>query len=254
LWLVDLERAAPALQALERTTPSLAADDRARARRSPDPRTRRQRLAAYIALRIVLERGAGPRVRKVRFVREPGGRPRLPAGDIAFSLSHAGGLALIGAGRARAIGVDLERTRPIRMSGRRREETLAAGAGLAGAPAGSAASDAALLQAWCRLEAFAKAQGRGLDAVLSDLGLRKRRGRELPPASIEAAARGLARAAGIRVGDVRLAPGVFGAIALDGMARLPRAERFPTGLPAILALLRPQVRSTMVRPRRRSIR
>ena len=238
LWLVDLGEVAPALQALERAVPRLAADDRARAFRLADARARRYRLAAYMALRIVLERAAGPRVRGARLLRGPGGKPRLAAGNIAFSLSHAGGLALIGVTTARAIGVDLERTRPIRMSGRRREETVAVGAGLAGAPMGDATSDAAVLQAWCRLEAFAKAHGWGLDAVLGDLGLRELRGRELPPANIEAAARGLARTVGIRVGDVRLPPGLHGAIALGGAARLPRVRNFPTNLRAILGLLK----------------
>jgi len=265
LWLVDLDLAGPVLEALEHDAPRLAADDRARAYRLPDACARRHRLRAYIALRIVLERAAGPRLRGARFVRGAGGKPRLAAGSIAFNLSHTGGLALIGVTTARAIGVDLERTRPIAMSIRRREEILAVGAGLAGEPVGDATSEAAVLRAWCRLEAFAKAQGRGLDAVLGDLGLRELGGRQLPPANINAAARGLARTAGIRVGDVRLPPGLYGAIALGGAARLPRVRNFPTDVPAILKLLSggpakarrrppPQVRSTIVSPRRRSIR
>ena len=59
LWLVDLQAAAPALEALERQIPRLSADDRTRAGRLHDRGERRQRLAAYIALRIAIERIGG---------------------------------------------------------------------------------------------------------------------------------------------------------------------------------------------------
>ena len=71
LWLVDLEAAAPALEALERDLPRLSGDDRARALRPNDARERRHRLAAYTGLRIVLERVGGAEVRGQRFVRGP---------------------------------------------------------------------------------------------------------------------------------------------------------------------------------------
>ena len=76
LWLVDLEAAAPALEALERDLPRLSGDDRARALRPNDARERRHRLAAYMGLRIVLERVGGAEVRGQRFVRGPGGKPQ----------------------------------------------------------------------------------------------------------------------------------------------------------------------------------
>ncbi|HZT48306.1 MAG TPA: phosphopantetheinyl transferase, partial [Hyphomicrobiaceae bacterium] len=86
LWLVDLDAAGPVLAALERDHPRLTAADRARARRLRDSRERRRRLAAYAALRIVLERVAGPGVRGRRIVRPPGDRPRLAAAGPHFSL------------------------------------------------------------------------------------------------------------------------------------------------------------------------
>src|SRR5581483_3686428 len=113
LWLVDLDAAGPVLAALERDAPRLTAADRARARRWRDSRERRRRLAAYAALRIVLERVAGPGVRGRRIVRPPGDRPRLAAAGPHFSLSHAGGWALIGVARGDVIGVDLETARSL---------------------------------------------------------------------------------------------------------------------------------------------
>ena len=96
LWLVDLQAAAPALEALERQIPRLSADDRTRAGRLHDSGERRQRLAAYIALRIVIERIGGVEVRQRAFLRSPGERPHLGEAAPTFSLSHSGGLALLG--------------------------------------------------------------------------------------------------------------------------------------------------------------
>ena len=191
LWLVDLEAAGPALEALERDVPRLSNDDRTRALRPSDARERRHRLAAYMGLRVVLERVAGGEVRGQRFVRGPSGKPRLGAGGPAFSLSHTAGLALIGVAHAGTIGVDLERARPLEMSRRRREEILAVAAGLASEPAGDPMNDEALLGAWCRLEAFAKARGEGLSHLLGELGLRKAAGRQLAHGQIAEAARHL---------------------------------------------------------------
>jgi 4'-phosphopantetheinyl transferase len=237
LWLVDLEAAAPALEALERDLPRLSGDDRARALRPNDARERRHRLVAYMGLRVVLERVAGAEVRGQRFVRDPRGKPHLGAGGTAFSLSHTDGLALIGVARAGTIGVDLERTRPLRMSSRRREEILAVAAGLAAVPMGDPASDEALLRAWCRLEAFAKARGEGLSHVLGELGLRDAGGRQLPCNQIAAAARRLARQSGLEVAEVKLPPGLYGAVAASGLTLSPRPRRFPAEAQAIRRIL-----------------
>ena len=100
-------------------------------------------------------------IRGQQFIRPVGGKPRLRAAGPAFSLAHTGSLALIGVAGSQAIGVDLEEARTVGMSQRRREEILAVGAGFAGGPVGDASSEVAVLQAWCRLEACAKARGQG---------------------------------------------------------------------------------------------
>ena len=237
LWLVDLEAAAPALEALERDVPRLSGEDRARALRPHDARERRHRLATYMSLRVVLERVAGAEVRGQSFVRGPADKPRLGAGSPTFSLSHTDGLALIGVARSDAIGVDLERARSLKMSRRRREEILAVAAGLATEPLGDASSDAALLGAWCRLEAFAKARGEGLSHVLGELGLRETGGRRLAHGQIAAAAGHLLRHAGLKIADVKLPDGLYGAVAAAGLAQPPRLRHFPTDLAAIRRIL-----------------
>ena len=237
LWLVDLEAAAPALEALERDVPRLSSDDRARALRPNDARERHHRLVAYMGLRVVLERVAGAEVRGQRFVRGPRGKPHLGAGGTDFSLSHTGGLALIGVARAGAIGVDLEMTRTLRMSSRRREEIVAVAGGLAALPIDDPGSDEALLHAWCRLEAFAKARGEGLSHVLGELGLRNAGGRQLSCSQIAAAARRLARQSKLEIADVKLPPGLYGAVAAAGLTQSPRLRHFPADLSAIRRIL-----------------
>jgi 4'-phosphopantetheinyl transferase len=238
LWLVDLDAAAPALEALERDVPRLAADDRDRAGRLSAARERQHRLAAYMALRIVLERLGGSQVRGQRFIRSASGKPRLGTAGPAFSLSHTGGLALVGVARSQTIGVDLEQARALGMSQRRRQEILAVGAGFAVRSAGEADGEAAVLQAWCRLEACAKARGQGVSRLLGELGLREARGRQRELAAIEASAQQLVREGGLVVADVKLPAGLHGAVAHAGSGAAPRLRRFPEEPRAIARLLR----------------
>jgi len=237
LWLVDLQRAMPALEALERQVPRLSADDRTRAARLSEPGERRHRLAAYVALRIALERMGGTAVRRRPFTRAVGGKPHLGEAAPSFSLSHTGGLALLGVARSRPIGVDLEAHRCLRMSPRRRREILAIGAGLAVRSLSDGTDEAPTLQAWCRLEAYAKATGHGVGRILAGLELRQGRGRQLAPGEIEAAARRLVREAGLTVGDLRLPPGLYGAVAYAGLRTVPRLRRFPADMRGIARLL-----------------
>lgn len=246
LWLVDLERAAPALEALEAAEPRLAPDDHARARQFSDAHERRHRLAAYVAQRVALERIVGPGVRGTAFARSANGKPRLAGGEAAFSLSHSDGMALIGVTRRGDIGVDLERARPVRVAPRRRQLIVAAGAGLAGAPLDMAQGEAAFLQAWARLEACAKAQGRGLARLLADVGVRGD-GARASPARVAAKARCIAEEAGLEVHDLELTPPLYGAVAREPMVALPRVRTFPVAGSAIRALL--ASRSTSRRPR-----
>jgi 4'-phosphopantetheinyl transferase len=238
LWLVDLEAAAPALEALERDLPRLSGDDRARALKFNDAHERRSRLVAYMALRVLLERMVGAEARGQSLVRGPAGKPRLEADGPAFSLSHTRGRALIGVARSGAVGVDLEMARTLRMSRRRRAEILAAAAGLADAPRGDdPASDEALLRAWCRLEAFAKARGEGLSHLLGELGLRQAGGRQLADGQIFAAARRVAYQAGLDIADINLPHSLYGAVAAPNLLRPPRPRRFPLDVDAIGRIL-----------------
>jgi phosphopantetheinyl transferase len=238
LWLVDLARCAPALDDLERHTLRLADDDRERAGAIRDSTVRRERMAAYIALRVVLERVAGAGVRRLPFVRAEGRAPRLAEGAARFSLSHTEGFALIGVTATLPIGVDLEWARPLTMRRHRRAEIYAVGAGLGREPLPEAENDRAAIQAWVRLEAFTKARERALIATLADLGLRGKQRRRLPPDRVKAAARQLARQADLAVFDLDLPGRLEGAAAFGVAGRLPRLRQFPasrTGIERLLA-------------------
>ncbi|MBL8882446.1 MAG: hypothetical protein JNL45_05255 [Hyphomicrobium sp.] len=191
LWLVDLDATVQTLMAAEADCSRLSPQEAERAQAIPDIRVRQRWLSAHIALRLLLERwgGAGLRAQPYQFA--PGGRPFLSGPAPHFSLSHAGQFALIGLTRSAPLGVDIEVISPRVMPPERRSRLMAFANDVAGgaaeltlhlppedgahAPAepakGANVETAALIQAWCRVEAFAKADGRGLLAVLSQAGI-----------------------------------------------------------------------------------
>jgi 4'-phosphopantetheinyl transferase len=239
LWLVDLDRCACVLELAERDVPRLSGADRERVEALSDPRERRRRLAAYTALRVLLERVAGPAVRGEPFVRGAGSKPRLAGASAEFNLSHTEGHALIAVSCAAGpLGVDLEKARPAKMAPRRLAQIVAAGEGLGARPLPDLGAERAFVQAWARLEAFAKARGSGLARALIDLGLRGR-GRALPPplAHVRAAATRLAGEAGLVVCDVRVPAGFHGAVAAPRGVQVPRVAMFPARRAEIDGLL-----------------
>lgn len=114
-------------------------------------------------LRRVLGERFGLPPAALRFRRSERGKPELAGGELAFNLSHADGLALIGATERGSVGVDLERVRALR-----RLDLLAKGAltEAEGEPLRRAGDEAAqtrwFLRRWTAKEAVAKAFGAGL--------------------------------------------------------------------------------------------
>ncbi len=237
LWLVDLEKCAGPLQALEKSAGLLTVDDYKRANTIRDAGERDHRLTAYIAVRTLLERVAGPGVRRRRLVRSQSGKPKLDKGGAEFSLSHIDGLALIGVSSTSSLGVDLERTRSVRMEARRRSEILAVGRGLCQTPLPDLDRDGTFLQAWARLEAFAKVHGGGLAKALTAFGIRGRDRRQMPLADLEARSRQVADEVGVAVHDVALLPGLYGAVGSAPGVRAMRVRAFPASQASIRRLL-----------------
>jgi 4'-phosphopantetheinyl transferase len=175
VWLAELGLSAEALEALETGTARLAPEDHERFGALAPASAHRERRLAHIALRALIERAFGSRWRRVPYVVGPTGRLSLPglAGD--FSLAHSADCALIGLTRAGAIGVDIETSRPVAIPAARRVGIEAAALRLAVPTALPSEPEARFLQAWVRLEAYAKAQGHGIGHALEALGVRGRR-------------------------------------------------------------------------------
>ncbi len=231
LWCIDLIAAAPALLAFEIRTPRLSEDETHRAASLSDRTVRDEWLAAHIALRLLIERACGAEWRRIAYAHDERGKPRLEGAPIAFSLSHASGLALIGIAREGIIGVDIERTRTVRIDPQRRARIRAAAMGLSSAPLPDA-DDAAFLQAWVRLEALAKAEGCGIGRLLTRLGILGS-GARVPVSVDEMAARAAALVAESPAGSVRdlqLGEAIFAALACPGAPAAPSVNWLSAGL------------------------
>lgn len=233
LWLVDLSAAADLLEAIEVETPRLAGDDQQRVAAVAAAPVRAERRAAYIALRILIERAFGERFRRVAFDRSPNGKPSLPSAPGDFSLSHVPGAALIGLAAQGTIGVDLERARNVLVSDERRRRIEAAAAALAPATALPADRESRFVQSWVRLEAVVKAEGSGIGKVLHRYGVSKRAGGAAPDRP-SAPADGPAFA----VHDLPLSGGLFAAVAVATGESAPPLYAFPrdsSGLERLLS-------------------
>jgi 4'-phosphopantetheinyl transferase len=149
----------------------LSADEHARAGRFVRDRDRERFVAGRAFLRLVLGRCLGEDPRGLVFRYGPNGKPELGGAprDLAFNLAHseARGVCAVARG-CDAVGVDVERVRPI-------ED--AAGVARLALPQGEAARLASLpepqrrrafYEAWTRHEALLKALGLGLGEPLDD--------------------------------------------------------------------------------------
>jgi 4'-phosphopantetheinyl transferase len=215
VWLLDLEALRPALERLEESE-RLLADDECDAGAMGGGRAGRDRRAVRIALRLLFAReGLGARALQ-RLERGPSGKPRLVGAGLDFSVSHSGDQALIALSRAGPVGVDLEPPRTVRIGEPRRSQIALAGAALAGRrgdPPLGASEDAELLRAWTRLEAWAKARGSGIGALLTELGLLGIGSHDAAPEAAAQRARSLAAVEDIAVTDLALPGDLVGALA-----------------------------------------
>jgi len=201
----------------------LSPGERARADAFHFARDRALYTAAHAGLRRVLAAELGALPAELSFTLEAGGRPRLAgAGELHFSLSHAGDRALVAVARTPRVGVDVEVERADVDVGRlsARHFTASERAELA------ALEDALRLKAfyrvWTRKEAYVKALGKGLFHPLD---------------AFDVSAGAPARFAGFRDGsrladwslvDLDLGAGRAGALAVElpaARVRLEAAER-----------------------------
>lgn len=114
-------------------------------------------------LRRVLGEHLDASAAELRFNRSERGKPELVDSELAFNLSHAGGLALIGVAESGAVGVDLERFRPLRRLDLLAERALTEAERDSLRGIGDEVGQARwFLRRWTAKEAVAKAFGAGL--------------------------------------------------------------------------------------------
>jgi phosphopantetheinyl transferase len=178
LWLVDRQASLAALALMEEQQPRLSRADIERAQSMsalPGQRADQWRVGR-VALRAIIERALtdsgsaalADQLRRQAFDLTAHGEPSLSAAPFTFSQSDAGSYLLIAIAGQGRVGVDLEQPRTVTMSEDRQSRVMAAARGLAGHEADEPVG---LLQAWTRIEAFAKARGPSLARVLTELGL-----------------------------------------------------------------------------------
>ena len=236
LWYVDTRASDSALFAVEQDVALLSEWERRRAAAFADRVLADEWLAAHIALRVVLERAMGKALRGVAFARSARGKPQLDGAPIAFNISHVPGLALIALARGGTVGVDLERARAVRVREPRRARIEAAGAALSRGEPLPADADARFLQAWVRIEAFAKAEGDGVGRLFTRLGISGNSARtdEDFRARLDGV---LAETPVGATRDVALGEGAFAAVASGSAQATPEVFRLPESKSAVAALL-----------------
>lgn len=237
LWLMGLDALAEPLALLEDRDPLCPSGEL--------DRLDDERRVARMALRRLLARTFGRHAARQHFVAGAHGKPALPGLPGDFNVSHtavepavvlaplAGNrtLALIGLGRVAAIGVDLEPERTVRIDRRRRTMIHEAAILVAGGQALPEFDEARTLQAWARLEAWGKANGRGIGRTLTHFGIRgqgqERSGSLDLPQTVE----------GLCVHDLPLGPRLFAAVAMPRGVALPIVRVLPSDPAALDAAL-----------------
>jgi 4'-phosphopantetheinyl transferase len=171
----------------------------------------------HAVLRQVLARHVGCEA-DVPFTLGPHGKPRLATGGPDFSISHSGGYGLVGVAPQGLIGVDIEVSRALHMTSARRLQIVeaAAGLGTSALHASGEPSELAVLRAWVRLEALAKAMGLGIGRLLTRAGVLGGGARcDLRSPML------LQADAGLVVHDLELPGDVVAAVALSDTVALP---------------------------------
>lgn len=171
-WLFNLDRLQERLLGIEVKQPRLSPAETQRAAGIPAADRQRAWLASRVGLRLALENFTGETLAGVPFEITDRGRPYLPQPAPHFSLAHAGPYVLVLVGATGPVGIDIEEVRDRKMAPQRQVQIEQFACAIAGGqPLPEAEGGLRFIQAWCRLEAFAKADGRGVGRVLSAAGI-----------------------------------------------------------------------------------
>lgn len=172
VWSVYLEASSGVLDRFESF---LAEDEARRSVRFRHEEHRRAFVVARGALRVLLGRVLGAAPASVQFRYGAHGKPSVVAAEpLEFSASDTTGLAMFAVARGCALGLDVEKIRPMPDAARIASAYFAAeeAASLASTPG----DENAFFRYWVCKEAYVKATGEGLTRPLSGFGLTFQRG------------------------------------------------------------------------------
>jgi 4'-phosphopantetheinyl transferase len=176
IWSASLDQPAIAIRRLART---LSAAEWARADRLRFERDRLRFIVGRGLLRTILGRYLNLEPGRVRFHYNTYGKPALANSsdrcqigshsDLQFNLAHSHGLALYAVARARVVGVDLERIRPIAEADQVVERHFSAQERAVYHALPSDEQRWTWFNCWTCKEAYLKARGQGLQWPLHEI-------------------------------------------------------------------------------------
>jgi 4'-phosphopantetheinyl transferase len=154
MWLVDLDAPEP-----DANSALLSSDEIARAARFVFDHHRRRFVAGRAALRRILGAEIGRAPETLAFEYSAAGKPSLPNCAVCFNLSHSDRWALVAVTRIGAVGVDIEKRRPLADVLRLAQTAFSSNEleelrGIA-----PSAREEAFYTGWTRKEAYIKARG-----------------------------------------------------------------------------------------------
>jgi 4'-phosphopantetheinyl transferase len=165
VWFAPLGQSAAKWRHLERT---LSDEERRRASQFVFERDRRRYIAARGLLRTLLASYLQVQASEVRFQYGEHGKPALAdeacGVPLTFSVAHSGDLALYAIANRFAVGVDVERIRPVEDADRLAREIMSDREYAGYRALTASARPRAFLTCWTRKEACLKATGVGLTA------------------------------------------------------------------------------------------
>ncbi len=174
------------------------------------PAARVRRMAARLAIRVLLASYLGMDPREVEIAYGSNGRPELVGGHgLSFNLSHTADLAVFAVGRRRTVGVDIETLARRPPSPGLIARTLNPGESARVMRVGGQRRTEAFLRYWTIKEAYAKALGAGLAFDFRDIAVEGNSARPRLELADDVAERW-------RVRRLRPWPGIVGAVVADG--------------------------------------
>ena len=169
VWAVALN---PPPEKISTLAATLSREEHDRAQKFRFDQHRHRFIAGRGALRALLAGYLQVEPARLEFVYSYRGKPRLAGvgeGGIHFNLAHSDDLALIAVTQLGAIGVDVERVRPMPDAERIAERFFSAGELNSFRTVPAALRDPAFFSLWTRKESWLKATGDGIGESLSKI-------------------------------------------------------------------------------------